>query len=273
MALDLTLNLMGVTASDWSAAYRWYTEVLGMETAKLDPAHGDWANLGGGWEAWYAGETALVFELFDGGRSDPDRAWGRGQGFRPAIVIPDLDAALAALRARGVLFTGEVETVPWGRRAEFVAAEGVRWALAESAVLHTGSGVAIPVIGLIEVKAHDLALSRAFYTDVIGLHVELAAPDTVLLAPAQGTARLALEPGGMPVRTPPDWTAATGLSPDRAHPVFISFMTPDVRAAAARFAAQGVTILADVQHHASWGGTDVIIADPDGHPVQVVQYP
>jgi hypothetical protein len=54
-------------------------------------------------------------------------------------------------------------------------------------------------------------------------------------------------------------------------PSFISFETDNIEPAAAWIKSREVPVVTDITHH-EWGGIDLMIADVDGNPVQVVQY-
>ncbi len=264
MSFELNLNFLGVSVVDWQAAYHFYTQILGIHTARLNPDFGDWALLGGGWDAYYAGSKSMIFELFDGAK--PPQGAMPVQGFRPGIHVDDLDATVAILHESGVQFTTPIETRPYGQRIAFMASEGVIWSLAQ--IPNTPSGtIPIPYIGHILLKASDVAGQRAFYRDVMGLRVVDEGVDYVLLRRSAGEPLLIIEADGQPMTPDPNWS-----DPVRAQPVFISFMTADIGAAHARFMDSHCSILRPVTRHNDWGGTDMLITDVDGHAIQVVQY-
>lgn len=105
-AMENELNFMGVCVDDCHTSYRFYTEILGMY-AELDPDLGNWASLGGGWDAYRAGSRSMIVELFDGGRlAGGGRSWGHEQGIRPGIQVDDLESVVAAARARSKILAG-----------------------------------------------------------------------------------------------------------------------------------------------------------------------
>lgn len=266
--MEIEFNFMGVCIEDWHTSYRFYTEILGMY-AELDPDLGNWASLGGGWDAYRAGSRSMIVELFDGGRlACGGRSWGHEQGIRPGIQVDDLEAVVVAARARGVPFTGEIEETDWGRRIEFAAPEGIRWTLSEAPDQPSSTDLFKPHFGHVEIKAHDLTGQVVFYRDVMGMHLESENQAQVILGQGAGKPWLALEPGGEKQINDPSWASDPAL----AHPVFISFMTFDIQEVAARLREANVTILKGIERHVDWGGTDLIIADMDGNALQIVQY-
>ncbi len=266
--MDTELNFLGLHVADWPASYQFYTAILGVH-ADVDPSLGIWAALGGGWDAYRTGSRSMVCELFDGGRPvGSGRAWGRGQGIRPAIHVDDLDAVVGAARARGVSFTGGVEETEWGRRIEFTAPEDMRWTLCQVPGRPSSPDLFTPYIGHVEIKAHDVARQTAFYRDVIGMNLESETPAQVIVGQGVGQPWLTLEPGGEKQTNDP----AGGPDAIRGQPVFISFMASDIQVVAARLRDAQATLLKDIEHHDEWGGTDMIIADVDGNALQVVQY-
>ena len=67
--VNLIFNFIGTCVVDWLPAFRFFSDVLGLQ-ARRDPKHGDWAILGGAWEAYYQqGSRSAIFELFDQGRN------------------------------------------------------------------------------------------------------------------------------------------------------------------------------------------------------------
>ncbi|MGI8916046.1 MAG: VOC family protein [Chloroflexota bacterium] len=266
--MDTELNFLGICAVDWQASFRFYTEILGMHS-ELAPHLGVWASLGGGWNAYRAGSRSVIVELFDGGRpASSARAWGHEQGIRPGIQVDDLDAVVAEARMRGVSFTGAVEATDWGHRIEFTAPEGIRWTLSDASGHPSGSDLARPYIGHVEIKAHDLAGQKAFYRDIIGMELMKESAAQVIFGQGAGKPWLSLEPGGEQPINDPRWASRPAIG----QPIFISFKTADIQAVAARLRAAQATVLKDVRQHGDWGGTDMIISDIDGNALQVVQY-
>ena len=266
----MELHFIGVTAANWHSAFEFYTKRLGVRVNATNPALGNWAQLGAGGDDYWSGiSRSMTFELFDGGPpGKKERRWGHKQGFRPGIQVENLDAMVAAARARGVPFTGEIEQTDWGRRIEFTAPDDVRWTLSEARSRPADSDLAEPLIGHVEIKAHDVAGQKAFYRDVMGLHLESENARCIILGQGPGKPWLTIEPGGEKQTNSP----ALASEPTRGHPIFISFMTHHLDQTAARLRKSGVTILCEVTHHPDWNGTDLIIADVDGNAIQVVQY-
>jgi predicted enzyme related to lactoylglutathione lyase len=266
----MEMNFIGVTAADWHAACDFYTQRLGIGFKETNPALGNWAKLGAGLTDYWSGKNrGMIFELFDGGPAgNKDRRWGHKQGFRPSIQVDHLDTMVAAAKARGVPFTGEIETTDWGRRIEFSAPDGVRWTLSEARGRPACADLAMPFIGHIELKARDVAGQKAFYRDIMGLQLESETARRIILGQGPGKAWLTIEPGGEKQTNPPE----LAKEPTQGHPIFISFMTHHIDQVAARLRKSGVVILRDVTRHPDWEGTDLIIADVDGNAIQVVQY-
>lgn len=268
--VDLALNFVGVNAADFGRAFAFYTATLGVDPAAPTPPEDaeSWAMLVAGWDdSPVADAHDLRCELFERASDPPDeRWWGRNQNVRPAIAVTDLEGTVATLQDRGVPFTGDIEDTDWGRLVEFTAPEGVRWSLATTASGPAGRGVQTPHIGWLELKAADLAAQVDFYTGILGLSVGERSASRVRLEQGAGEPLLFLESGGERVPHGADADAAFD-----GHPVWTSVETSDVTEAAGWFADNGVTILQEVTTH-DWGGTDFAIADPDGNPLQVVEY-
>ena len=56
------------------------------------------------------------------------------------------------------------------------------------------------------------------------------------------------------------------------HPIWISFETQDIKSANTWLQGQNINILRPLTYHEDWLGTDIILTDVDGNPIQVVQY-
>lgn len=270
--MTLEWNFIGSSVVDWRTSYHFYHDVLGFAT-KLNPDHGDWALIGGGWDDYYANIPGITFELFDDGQSaNTSRSWGKGQGYRPAIHVRDVETAQTYLQSRGVIFTSEIEERAWGRRIEFIAPETIRLALLETDRATTVNWQR-PIIATVEIKAQNIANQVKFYCDVMGLDVALEYKDGIVLRHNETIGshkpQLIIEAGGEINSNNPDWSH----DPVRGHPFFLSFMTKDIDAIQKRLKEQQMVILKDKMTHADWGGTDIHISDPEGNAIQIVQYP
>jgi predicted enzyme related to lactoylglutathione lyase len=263
---ELTFNFIGVCVVDWRPAFKFFSEVLGLQYA-LEPSFGDWAVLGGGWEAHHhRGGYSLVFELFDRGQEVPGRRWGVNQGVRPGLHVSNLQKVMERFD-----FPFLLEHRPWGRTAEFATAEGIRFALAEVPNRPFSDDLSIPHIGHIAIKCADFEAMQHFYGDVLGLTTVAAGTDYVVLTQSNEHPLIILERGGTASRYDLENTIWKNNAV-RAFPVFPSLTTTDLQAVYAHLQSNAVTVLREVVSHTDWGGTDFHIADPDGNGIQIVQY-
>jgi len=269
--LDLTFNFIGVSVVDWQPAFQFFSETLGVR-AERDPKHGDWAVLGGNWNAYYQeGSRSAVFELFDKGRAVPERHWGLNQGIRPGLHVPNLQSTVKKLREQNNIPVLDMADQPWGKTAEINTVEGIRFAFAEIPASPFSDDAAVPYIGHVAIKCADFEAMQNFYGDVLGFTQADVRPNYAVFTQKHGHPMIILERGGTPSifelhNTPWERNAV------RAFPVFISLMTTDIQAVYAYLKSKGVTVLREIISNADWGGTDVHIADPDGNGIQVVQY-
>lgn len=90
------LTVAWFAVSDLDSARRFYSETLGMPVSFEMPG---WVEFGGG-----DGRAAIAL------CQTPCN--GSFSGARPVLQVADLEASIADLRARGVKFIGEVETIP-----------------------------------------------------------------------------------------------------------------------------------------------------------------
>jgi catechol 2,3-dioxygenase len=265
--MNVDFKHLSVNVMYWQASYYFYTNLLGMETTKQD---GRWAMLGTGAEGQAQNDRGFVFELNSGGRFPGYRVWGHYQGVRPSIQVENLEAVAAEAR-RNRLILGSIDERDWGRRVEFTAPEMIRWTFSEVPGRPASDDLGEPMIGHVEIKVNDMAAQIAFYRDVLGLQVESESAAQVILSQGADHPWLILEPTGSKHDNPPTWAK----NPDRAHPVVIGLVTPDIRTVADDARTAGITILKDVgeQRNGSMavGATGLVLADADGNAVRVWQ--
>jgi len=267
--IDLTFNFIGVSVVDWQPAFDFFHHQVGMKAGR-HAEFGNWAIFGGGWDAYQAGNRSAIFELFDNGRSVPSREWGLNQGIRPGLHVVELAATVQTLREKSVQ-VGDIVAQPWGKAAEIIAPEGIRFALCEIPDQPASDDLAQPYVGHVAIKCADFVAMQHFYGGILGFTQMASGENHAIYDQEDGHPLIVLERGGAPANFDP---RNTHWKDDavRAFPVFMSLMTPDIHAAVAHLRTANVTILREVISHADWGGTDIHIADPDGNALQVVQY-
>ena len=241
---------------DFSAAVDFYSNKLGVASEE-EEAKEDWR---------YYNTRRMTFELF---QAHPQRikvqAWGKGQAFRPVILVSDLAAAETLLRRQAIPFASSTSTS--GAQVEMIGSEGIRWGLMESP--DGEMDWAHPIVGGIEVKATNLEAQRDFYTRMMGMAIEDQRDQFIHLSQSNGDVWLHLETGGLPAPFP---ARTDTKSPAFLHPIWISFETQDVRSANTWLQQHDLTFLRSLTYHPDWNGTDILLADADGNVVQVVQY-
>jgi lactoylglutathione lyase len=100
-----------VYVSDLAASVAFYRDVAGLEHRFTDAGYAEF------------GTGATRFALYERRRAE----WLTGQAVRPGpaaeivLVVEDVDAVAAALRARGVALLGGPVDRPWGHRTVHVA--------------------------------------------------------------------------------------------------------------------------------------------------------
>lgn len=268
--VEFVFNFIGIPATDFHRAFRFYTDTVGIRPA-LPNHRGDvdsWAMLVDGWEdSPGLAAKGLRCELFEQEAEAPEeRWWGHHQNARPSMLVADIHGSVAALQANGVPFTANVRDTHWGQTIEFTAPEGIRWSLAQTDDLPAAAGVETPYLGYVELKVADLDRQLDFYTNVLGLSVGAEFPSGVHLEQATAAPLLILEHGGESVSGLDD-----GRSPFAVQPVWLSFETPDIVDAKDWLKANGPSLHRDIETQ-DWGGSDLIVQDPDGNPLQVVEY-
>jgi len=113
------------------------------------------------------------------------------------------------------------------------------------------------------VEVADLARAERFYTDLLGMTVEMRLPDQVLLRYGDGSCALFLKPG----RTPGGLEQIENPLGKGHHAFEVSH--DDLRRARERFEAEGVPYHAPID----WGDHDCLyFLDPDGNLLELVGY-
>jgi glyoxylase I family protein len=113
------------------------------------------------------------------------------------------------------------------------------------------------------VDVADLARAERFYTEVLGMTVEMRRPDQVLLRYGDGSCALFLEPARPPLD--PE-TIENPLG--KSHHAF-EVSAEDLRAAQALFGTRGIPFHAPID----WGDHDCLyFLDPDGNLLELVGY-
>ena len=261
---DFELNFAGVCAADWPSSFRFYTEALGIRTRSR---RGNWALLGSGWDRYLAGRSrGLVFELFERGRRSSD-VDAEEQAIRLGIQVRDLEKSMAIASARGVHFASPIQAEGNIRRVEFMTPERIQWILWSASGARPADDFSEPDITLAEIRVQDLRGQIAFYRDVLGMRIQGRQTSRIVLRQAPDGPQVVLKPGGRKHVVDPIEMHEPAIS----QPVFLSFMTRNVRGAWAQLRDAGALMLQSIKHH-DWGGTDLVVADADGNAVQVVEY-
>lgn len=254
--IPLTLNWFGMAVHDVSVTANFYGNQLGF--AFKEDADKD---------LWRYFETRnMVFEVF---AAHPARinvdGWGRGQAFRPAFLASDLPAVENKLSEVCVRYSKD--SSEFGRRLEMVGPDHIRMSFIESPEVEMDWKH--PLVGGIELKAALVEAQRDFYVDVFGMSVAQQKNGVLHMTQTYGAAWLRIEAGGRRSSLPAE---AGNDTPAFFYPIWISFETQDAESANTWLANQDVSVLQPLTRHQDWGGTDIIIADPDGNAIQIVEY-
>lgn len=141
--------------------------------------------------------------------------------------------------------------------------EGTRLLLAEDFDDPGPKDLRRPQVGWVEVQTRDHSAQVEFYSRVFGLQRE-ARGEVVVLSQGPAAPSLRLLPSPLVV---PAQTSQPGLLDV---PVWVSFETTNASAAASWFEDQAVVVLQQPRFRGF--GTEIVIADVDGNPIQVVDY-
>ena len=252
------LSFMGMTVHNVEATVDFLTQCLGVR-----PVHtrSNWAMLSNGWvDPVVEGSLGLTWELFEASES---AGIERFQAVRPSFVVQRLAALTEELRERGVPLGEPSVDGKWGPSIELVTPEGTRLLLAEDFDDPGPKDLRRPQVGWVEVQTRDHSAQVEFYSRVFGLQRE-ARGEVVVLSQGPAAPSLRLLPSPLVV---PAQTSQPGLLDV---PVWVSFETTNASAAASWFEDQAVVVLQQPRFRGF--GTEIVIADVDGNPIQVVDY-
>ena len=129
---------------------RWYRDHLGLPL-RLD--HGTWVEFG---------TSGATLALHPSNERYP-------RGIELGFVVDDVEAAVRELGARGVRFDGKPYRIATGTVARFHDPEGSRLLLYAPDEEHPNGGG--PLLSMGVVNCHDMHGVKAFYRNVLGLHV------------------------------------------------------------------------------------------------------
>jgi len=254
--MDLRLNWLGLYVSDFNASLHFYRDQLGISTRVV---RSDFALFR---------TTGMTFEMFAGGKApDPERLWGHGQAARPGIQVQDLAGTIEVLRCADVQFTERAQPGEFGEYVEFIAPDRLCWTLGSIPGHPASPPLSQPHLGWIELKVLRLEAQCAFYTQLFGSPPEELPDGSVLFRQAPGMPLLILKPGGE--QAPELHVHQTELHHPPPH--LLGFETASIQQSAAQLKSLGVPVLIDVIQR-MWGGIEMIVSDPDGNPLQVVEY-
>jgi len=212
------------------AMKKFYGEQIGLPARANGP---EWV------EFDTAGATLALHAM-----PDPNR---RGVMFR--LLVDDVEQRFRELGARGVRFEGSIQPVPGGRVAGLWDPEGTHISLLSLERGYASGGG--PRVGTAIVNCRDLAGTKAFYRNVMGLH---PSTDTAWWVEFDtGEARLSLHP--------------RMSAPDRDHhharPVTWSIEVGDLMAWSDACRARGVRF--PTAAHDTPYGLMADVEDPDGN--------
>jgi predicted enzyme related to lactoylglutathione lyase len=175
---------------------------------------------------------------------DPNQ---RGVMFR--LLVDDVERRFRELGARGVRFEGSIQPVPGGRAAGLWDPEGTHLSLLSlDRGYESGGG---PRVGTAIVNCRDLAGTKAFYRNVMGLH---PSTDTAWWVEFDtGETRLSLHPR----------LSAPGRDHHHARPVTWSIEVDDLMTWSDACRARGVSF--PTAAHDTPYGLMADIEDPDGN--------
>lgn len=250
----LTLNFLGVTVADHASSRAFYERVLGFRTGQEPKPR--WAFFGATRE-----ERAplpcqgMVFELF-GHRSRPSR---RQVAF-PWTQVRDPQRIAAELKD-----SWKASCPGFGDGFEVAAPENIRWMLVPPDP--RCGDLDEPIISGVELRVHDLDAMRDFYTKIIGLRPGSADDRSIVLRQSPSLPILVLVRASIDI--PLEQRSARAVAFDA--PVWFSCETKSIEKSAAELRKHHVRVTQDVQRQ-EWGGIDMIIDDPEGNPIQIVEY-
>ena len=283
-------NFIGLCLQDFPGGVQFYTEQLGISPAMVHPNSPGWMMLLDGWRTSEPAQQMSAAEQFRAQRMAKKKKRGN-------FVMPGGKSRSAGKSARpsrqkatvrGMLVELFTAKLPEGWTASDFEAAG---RLSVFASLQDVSPFTDSIMGTIEGpegvrwqvwqedgqpepwKARGVRLRCAeiqpqvdFFQQVFEWKAMSTDETSGKLLQGEGMPTLDLKQEvGLSVLKLPE-----GANPLRVTPSWMSVETNDINAAEARFQELGVTILRPKTAQ-PYGGTDIVLADAEGNPVQVVQ--
>lgn len=308
--LTFHLNFLGLCVPDFDEAADFYTRVLGIKPAMTHPDMPKWMMLLDGWRnpgKHWEDRKGMMVELFQlkgepmgAGSINPISAQLlysniKGEFSRHSNPLSPLGHAIGRPLFRSRDF-----------QIELLAPGSMRWSARESYKISPMGRLEQPYVGEVYLRCGDLARQRQFFEEVLGMQVleigtweELEADREISAGKEETSMKGGGEQQGTPDHGPvdqADWVEVVlgqgagrpvlklredprvgrllmpvGVNPLRVRETWLSVETNDIAEAEVWLAMWGWKVARELTRW-PWGGTDIVVLDGDGNPVQVVEY-
>ena len=248
-------NWIGVQIADFELNFLYYTQGFEIPASKVLP---DWAHIGASAKQRLTMKCpGMMFELF--GASDPqyDQSW------RPWIMTTQPEQLIEHIPGVAT----DTYCPGFGAGWEVIAPSGIRWAIAKTTDPACAQDLWPPLVIGAELRVVDLEKQRDFYVNTFSLDPIQKDPDSVILMQGANLPYLVFVRSEPP---PPVFPYNPTLVPSNTK-LSLSIQVTDINIAAPIVEASGATITTPVTAHPDYG-IDMNFLDPEGNPLQIVQY-
>jgi predicted enzyme related to lactoylglutathione lyase len=247
-------NWIGVQIQDFDLNFAYYTQDFEIPASAIKP---NWAHIGASAKQRLTMKCpGMMFELFGDSNPQYEQSW------RPWIMTVEPEQLIGHIPGpQAATFCPA-----FGEGWEVIAPSGIRWAISKTTNPACVQDLWPPLVIGAELRVVDLEKQRDFYVDTFSLDPIQTGPDSVMLTQGANMPYLVFVRSEPP---PPVHPYNPTLVPSNTK-LSLSIQVTDIEIAAPIVIKSGATITTPVRPHEY--GIDMNFLDPEGNPLQIVQY-
>jgi len=247
-------NWIGVEIDDFALNFRYYTHDFEIPPSAEET---NWAHIGASLQQRLTMKCpGVMFELFGDANPQYPQSW------RPWIMTVDPEQLIHHIPGPHI----DTWCPGFGDGWEVIAPAGIRWAISKTTNPACIQDLWPPMIIGLELPVKDLEKQRDFYVNTFMLDPIQKGEDAVMLTQGANMPYLVF----VRAPEPPIVPYNPKLLPSDSK-LSMSIEVSDINIASKIVIDSGATITTPVRDHPEYG-TDMNFLDPEGNPLQIVQY-